>query len=53
MVGVIAMSSFSGSVTSWSVGWPWILVAVSFQTSSLMSARSPILVGFAPALGKL
>jgi hypothetical protein len=51
MVAAIAMSSFSSNVTLWSIGWPWILVAVSFRSSSLMSARSPILVGFAPALG--
>jgi len=51
MVAVIAMNSFSSSVTSWSVGWPWIFVVVSFLSSSLMSAHSPILVGFAPALG--
>jgi len=41
---------FLSIVTLWSVGWPW-LMDVSFRSSSLMSARSLIIVGFAPALG--
>ncbi len=35
---------FLGIVRSWFVGCPWILVTVSFQTSSRMSARTPIVV---------
>jgi hypothetical protein len=46
----ITMISFSSNVMSWFVGRPWILVAVSFQSLSLVPALSPIfLVGFAPA----
>jgi hypothetical protein len=42
---------FSSSITSWSVGWPWIFVTVSFWSSFLVSALSPIFFSFALALG--
>jgi hypothetical protein len=42
MLARIAISYFSSVVKSWFVGCPWILMTVSFRTSSRMSARTPI-----------